>query len=212
MKKWLGIFAGAYILGGAIYFGFQGSNGETSTPIQQSTLSTGAVDKPVNFHMAWFVDRPGNGNFEPPYWLEKPELVDQVKETSHDTEHAKATSPEYQLLTFFSYIQLGPAKDLNSFINPDIAYQDIKTKDMNGIEKILGTYRDEISRGKTIKEVYLTSPNEADTVVSYDVTIVYEDGKLIKLPSIQLLSQNEIGNWFINMKLSEIANSIRESS
>lgn len=210
MKKWLGILAGAYILGGAIYFGVQGSNGETSTPIQQSTVPTDAVGKPVNYHMAWFVDRPGKGNYEPPYWLLKPELVDQVKETSHDTEHAKATSPDYQLLTFFAYVQLGPAKDLNSFINPDISYQDISSRDVIEIEKVLSTYRDEINRGKTIKEVYLTSAKATYKVASYDVTIVYGDGKVIMLPSIQLVSQNEIGSWFINKRLSEIAHSIKQ--
>lgn len=34
-------------------------------------------------------------------------------------------------------------------------YQDISTRDVNEIKEILGTYRDEISRGNKIKEVFL---------------------------------------------------------
>lgn len=210
-KKWIAVFIGVYILGGIAYVGTKNVNDSAAHPTPETSLSVQETraGAPSSYHMAWFVEQPGKGNFEPPYWLIKPELEEHVEEMSHDHEHAKTTSPDNQLMTFFSYLQLGPPKDLNSFINPDISYQDISAKDINHIEETLEEFRNEISRGKKMKEVYLTDPQTSDDIASYDVTIVYQDGIIVKLPKLTMVSQNEVKNWFINSKLSELASQVK---
>ncbi|MFS0555912.1 hypothetical protein [Brevibacillus sp. 179-C9.3 HS] len=210
-KKWIAIFIGVYILGGIAYVGTKnvndsGAHLNPETSLSEQETRAGA---PSSYHMAWFVQQPGKGNFEPPYWLSKPELEEHVEEMSHDHEHAKTTSPDSQLMTFFSYLQLGPPKDLNSFINPDISYQDISAKDFQHIEETLKELGNEISRGKTIKEVYLSDPQLSDDQASFDVTIVYQDEKIVKLPKLAMVSQNEVKNWFIDIRLSELASQVK---
>ncbi|MED4779554.1 hypothetical protein [Brevibacillus choshinensis] len=212
-KKWIAVIIGVYILGGIAYVGTKNVNNSTAHPNPETILSDQETraGAPSSYHMSWFVEQPGKGNFEPPYWLIKPDLEEHVEEMSHDHEHAKTTSPDSQLMTFFSYLQLGPPKDLNSFINPDISYQDISAKDFHHIEAKLDELGNEISRGKTIKEVYLSDPQLSEDKASYDVKIVYQDGKIVQLPKLAMVSQNEVKNWFIDMRLSELASQVKRS-
>ncbi|MED0677342.1 hypothetical protein ABEV55_13735 [Aneurinibacillus thermoaerophilus] len=207
MKKVLISFFTLYLLGGIVYFLW---NSTEKKPTEPRTQATSDYNKKTEIE--WNVNNSKKGNYIPPDYHQRDHYTEKEAELHYHEELESPTIPNDRLMNLFDLAQRGPANELSGMINPNIVHKDFqKINNPDTIDQKLKQYASLISRNATIKNVKISKPKLLEeNRASYDVTVEYEDGKVLTLTNMTMVRVGTADvNWYLDMTLNELINRIQ---